>query len=113
MNFDRFKSAGIATIAGISAFQARKRPNRIALSYGGQETSYQEFDRLANRVANGILALGTHPESRIAVLDRSSNYFFEVCFGAAKARAVLVPVNFRLALPELQFVLSDAEAEIL
>ena len=39
--------------------------------------------------------------------------FFELWFGAAKADVVLVPVNFRLAPPEVAYVVADAGAELL
>ena len=62
---------------------------------------------------NGLLAAGVKPGARIAVLDKNHPSFFELLFGATKARAVLVPVNFRLAPPEIAFVLNDAKAEML
>ncbi len=53
------------------------------------------------------------PSARVAILDRNSDRFFEIWFGAAKANAVLVPVNARLAAPEIAFVLQDALVEVL
>ena len=50
------------------------------------------------------------PEARVALLDKNHDSFFEVWFGAAKANAVLVPVNWRLAPPEIAYVINDAQA---
>ena len=47
------------------------------------------------------------------MLDKNSDQFFELWFGAAKARDVLVPVNWRLAPPEIAYIVNDAEAEML
>src|SRR5262249_35473973 len=60
-----------------------------------------------------LIAEGVRPQARIAHLDKSSDIFFELLFGAAKAGAVLVSVNWRLAGPEIVHIVNDAEAEIL
>ncbi|WP_425989961.1 long-chain-fatty-acid--CoA ligase [Afipia sp. DC4300-2b1] len=113
MNFERFAAAGIRTVADIISYQAQRQSGQTALSFAGTGSTYKELNLLSNRVANGLAAMGIQPGSRIAVLDKTSDIFFQVCLGAAKARAALVPVNFRLARPELQFLLNDSEAEIL
>ncbi len=51
--------------------------------------------------------------ARVALLSKNSPAFFELWFAAAKVGAVLVPVNFRLAPPEVAFVANDAGAELL
>ena len=56
---------------------------------------------------------GLKPESRVAVLDKNTDSFFEVLFGAAKADCVLVAVNWRLAPPEIAYIINDSTAEIL
>jgi len=64
-------------------------------------------------VARGLIAEGVGPQARVAHLDKSSDIFFELLFGAAKANAVMVSVNWRLAPPEVSHIVNDAEAEIL
>ena len=59
------------------------------------------------------IADGLRPQARIAYLAKNSPAFFDLWFGAAKADIVLVPVNFRLAPPEVAYVVDDAGAEIL
>lgn len=74
--------------------------------------TYAELDRRSNRVANGVVAAGMRPAARIALLAKNGLEFFELLFGAIKAGAVLVPVNFRLAPPEVAYVVNDAQAEL-
>jgi acyl-CoA synthetase (AMP-forming)/AMP-acid ligase II len=93
-------------------FHAAVRPERVAMKFEGRETTYGQLDRRANRVANGLLATCATTQARIAVLDKNSDQFFEVWFGAAKARDVLVPVNWRLAPAEIAYIVNDAEAEM-
>jgi acyl-CoA synthetase (AMP-forming)/AMP-acid ligase II len=92
---------------------ARLSPEAVALAYGGRETTYRGLDLLSNRVANGLLAAGVRPGSRIAILDKNNDQFFEILAGAAKVDAVLVPVNARLAPPEIAFAVKDSETEVL
>jgi acyl-CoA synthetase (AMP-forming)/AMP-acid ligase II len=102
-----------ATLAEIVRHQAATQPGRIALTFADRDTSYGALDRRASQVANGLIAAGLSPQSRVALLDKNHDSFFEIWFGAAKANAVLVPVNWRLARPEIAFVVNDAGAEIL
>jgi len=85
----------------------------VAMTFEGRETTFGQLDRRASRVANGLLATCTTAQARIAVLDKNSDLFYELLFGAAKARDVLVPVNWRLAPPEIAYIVNDAEAELL
>ena len=66
-----------------------------------------------NQVANGLLALGIQPGDRIGSLAKNTDVYYEMLFGAAKARAVMNGVNTRLAAPEVKFILSDARAKVL
>ena len=60
----------------------------------GVTLSYRELDCRANQVANGLRAINLTPATRVAVLAKNTDAFYEVLFGAAKACQVLVPVNF-------------------
>ena len=103
----------IRTIADITRAHAAQRPEKVAIVFEGRETTYVELDRRADGVANGLLSEGIIPQSRIAFLDKNSDSYFEIMFGAAKANHVLVAVNWRLAPAEIAYVINDATAEIL
>jgi acyl-CoA synthetase (AMP-forming)/AMP-acid ligase II len=60
-----------------------------------------------------LIAAGVKPGERIAVLAKGCDDFFVLWFGALKARACLTPVNWRLAPPEIAFILKDAQARLL
>src|ERR1700733_8915557 len=105
--------AKIATVADITQHHAKIRPDAVALHFEGQHFTYGELDRRTNRVANGLIAEGVRPQTRIAILSKNVPAFFELWFGGAKADVVLVPVNFRLAPPEGAYVVEDAAAQLL
>src|SRR6202035_5276519 len=91
----------------------KSRPDRVAIHFEGRRITYGELDRRASQVANGLIGAGVASQKRIAVLAKNSPAFFELWFGATKAGAVLVPVNVRLAPPEIAFVVDDAQADLL
>src|SRR5215475_2003775 len=109
------RSMGIDTagLGDIVRRHATERPDAAAIVQAGRITTYRALDRAASRVANGLIAEGITLQTRIAHLDKSSDIFFELLFGIAKAGAVMVSVNWRLAPPELLQIVNDAEAEIL
>ena len=69
-------------LSELSRFQAAVRPERVAITFEGHETTYGQLDRRANRVANGLLAACSTTQARIAVLDKNSDQFFELLIGA-------------------------------
>jgi len=102
-----------ATLAEMVRLQAAIRGNEIAFQFEGRNTTFAEFDRNTNRVANALKAQGVRPGQRIAYLGKNSDIFFELWFGAIKARVVMAPINWRLAAPEVAFIVEDCKAPVL
>jgi len=100
-------------LADIPRIQAERMPDAVAMWFEGRETSFAEFERRSNQVANGLLALGIQPGDRVAYLGKNIDVYYEMLMGAAKVRATMAGMNNRLAAPELQFVLSDSESKLL
>ena len=92
---------------------ASRQGNAVALVHQDRRTTYRQLDSAANRVAQALIAEGVKPGVRVAHLDKSSDLYFELLFGGAKANAVMVSVNWRLAPPEVLHIVQDAGAEIL
>jgi acyl-CoA synthetase (AMP-forming)/AMP-acid ligase II len=103
----------VATLADLSRFHARTRADREALLFEGRSTSYGELDRQASQVARGLLADGLKPGSRVGFMDKNSDDFYRVVFGCAKSGTVSVGINWRLAPPEVAYILNDSRTEIL
>src|SRR4051812_45443474 len=94
-------------------YWARERPRSEFAVAGGRSLSYAEAAAIANRLAGRLIAAGCRKGGRVAVLARNAPWYPLVCFAAAKAGLVLVPVNWRLAQPEWARILSDAEPSVL
>jgi acyl-CoA synthetase (AMP-forming)/AMP-acid ligase II len=103
----------IQFVSDIPRVHATLRPSRVAIVSGGRSTTYDELDRRSSQVANALLAAGVPPQARVAIASRNTDRFFELMFGAAKANVALVPLNWRLASPELAHAIDDCAAEVL
>ena len=101
------------TLAGLIRERARDHGDRPAIVFGDDVTTYGDLDRRSNQVAHALRAAGVGPGDRVAIIDRNGPEFFELLFGAAKLRAVLVAVNWRLAPSEMAFIVTDATASVL
>src|SRR5437763_9950438 len=102
-----------ANLAEMVRDRAKSRGNALAYEFEGRQTSFAEFDIKTNRVANGLIALGVKPGQRIAYLGKNSDIYFELLMGAMKANVVMAPVNWRLAGPEVAFIIEDCKAAVL
>jgi fatty-acyl-CoA synthase len=90
--------------------RARLSPDRTALVdvATGRRLRYRELDRRAIGCARmWLYGLGLRPGDRIGILADNRLEFLEAFFAAGKSRVVIVPLNTRLALPELEFIIRD------
>ena len=93
--------------------RATLSPDRTALIFRDETWTFDEFNRLTNRVAHGLHAGGTNPGDRVGFLGLNHPRFLFTLFGAAKLGAVFVPLNFRLTGSELAFIIHDAGLQTL
>ena len=96
----------------IVAAHARHQGEVIAFTYGDEEISFAALDEGANRAANGLIALGVKPGDRVAFLGKNHPLYFEAFVGAARIGAVMTPVNWRLAAPEVAYILDNCGANV-
>jgi acyl-CoA synthetase (AMP-forming)/AMP-acid ligase II len=102
----------ITFLADIPRVHARRRGDRVAVQFEDRQVTYADLERRSTRAAGLLAELGVQPGDRVAWLGRSCDAFFEIIFGAAKARACLAPINSRLAIPEIAFILKDSGANV-
>jgi acyl-CoA synthetase (AMP-forming)/AMP-acid ligase II len=74
---------------------------------------YTQLNTLANKCASVLTSLGVGKGDRVALLMPNCVEFCCLFYGAAKIGAVAVPLNTRLAAPELEFILSDSGSKVL
>src|SRR3954470_15157178 len=102
----------IASIADIVRVHARLRPDAVALVVGGRPITFAELDARSNQAAQAFRAAGVGFGDRVAFIEKNGAEFFEVMCALAKLGAVGVPVNWRLAAPEMLHIIEDAQAKV-
>jgi long-chain acyl-CoA synthetase len=102
----------IMNVAGIVRTHAVERPDDIALVLDDRRMTWSELLERSTRVAQALVDAGVGSQDRVAFLDKNGIEHFEVFFGAALLNAVCVDVNWRLAAPEVRYIVDDAEAKV-
>ncbi|GAA3238929.1 long-chain fatty acid--CoA ligase [Pseudonocardia petroleophila] len=85
---------------------------RTAFVSGDDHYSYTDVDRRTDQVASALRDLGVRKGDRVAVLLVNSVEFMELLLGCAKIGAITVPINVRLAGPEIGYILADSGADV-
>jgi len=83
-------------------------PQRPFLKDEGRAYTNREFNARVNRTARALAALDVKKGERVAVLMVNASEFLEIFFACAKTGAVIVPINFKLTLPEISYIIRDA-----
>ncbi|HLT59303.1 MAG TPA: o-succinylbenzoate--CoA ligase [Limnochordales bacterium] len=95
------------------ARRAQLTPEGVALIADGRRWTFAELDAQAQALAWQLAAMGVGPGQRVAVLLANSPAFVTCVHALPRLGAVLVPLNTRLAPPELAWQLEDAGARLL
>ncbi|MFM7762647.1 MAG: AMP-binding protein, partial [Acidimicrobiaceae bacterium] len=103
----------VGDVASIVRDNARKQPNAVSLVLGDRTLTWSQLLSRSAQVAQGLRRAGVKPQDRVAFLDKNGIEHFEVFYGCALLNAVSVDVNWRLAAPEVAYIVNDSEAEVL
>ncbi len=92
---------------------AGRTPEDVAIHFAGSGLSWAALHRQMRQMAGALAELGIRPGDRVAHLGYNSPLFLVLLFSCARLGAVLVPLNWRLAVPEHRIILADAEPALL
>ncbi len=85
-------------------------PDKPALRFADGTWSYAAFADRIGRMASALKSeLGVRRGDRVALLAMNHPDYLTLLYACARLGAILVPLNWRLAPPELQFILSNAD----
>jgi len=101
---------------GIGNWVARRREKSrgdVAVVFRDARITYDEMAERIARLANALANRGVSSGDRVAYLGNNHPSFLETLLATASIGAVFVPVNSRLAAPEIDFVLDDSGATTL
>ncbi|MGH9037914.1 MAG: AMP-binding protein, partial [Acidimicrobiia bacterium] len=91
---------------------AEGRGGRVALRLGDREYTYEEVDRLANRIGHALLARDVRPEERVIIALPDGAEYAAALFGILKVGAVAVMVNPGLAAEGMAAMVDLARARV-
>jgi amino acid adenylation domain-containing protein len=92
---------------------AARQPGRPAVASGGGLLSYQELDRLSNKMARALARLDVAPGDRVGVLAPKSAASVIGVYGALKAGACYVPLDPKAPAERLSYVMRDCGAAVI
>ncbi|MFL0357163.1 fatty acid--CoA ligase [Erythrobacter sp. GH1-10] len=100
------------TFDEILDFWATERPDGPAIEQDGRITTYSELDANTRRLIGFFQSLGLAKGDRIAWLGKNSDLYCHIYLAAARMGAVMVPIGWRLAAPEVAYILKDTGAKL-
>jgi len=103
----------LRTLPAVVSTHAEQQPDVPAIMCAGRALDYAGLDRESSRIAHAALGDGLRPGDRVAYLGVESVEYYATMFACAKAGLVLVPINFRLAAPEVEHILRDSGSALL
>ena len=86
---------------------------RQAVACGETRYTWEEFDQRSDALARGLASLGVVRGDRVAVLMLNCHRYLELYYACARMGAAIVPLNIRLARPEIVYILNDSESKAL
>ena len=92
---------------------ARERGEQTVYWTPSRTWSFVELDRASNRIAQGLASLGIGRGDRVACLTKHTADCVALVLAANKAGAVCMPVNWRLAPPEIEYIVNNGKAKLL
>src|SRR5947209_16265815 len=84
-----------------------------AIVCGDTRYTWEEFEQRTDAIARGLASLGVQQGERVAVMMLNCHRYLELYYACARMGAVIVPLNIRLARPEIVFILNDSQTKAL
>lgn len=101
------------TLADVLAPAMAIAPDKVAIRFEDRDITYRELDEGANRVANGLIALGLKGGDRVAIHVDNRPDFIVILLGAMRAGVTLVPANVMYTADEIDHIVTDSGARVI
>ena len=98
---------------GVLEHHATRNPDHRVTSFEGRVTTYGEMSARCRSLAAGLHESGVGPGDVVGLLSYNCPEFLEVLFAANYLGAIAMPINWRLAAPEVRFILEHSGARVL
>jgi acyl-CoA synthetase (AMP-forming)/AMP-acid ligase II len=88
-------------------------PGKTAVVDGELRLTYAQLTDRVHRLSNALLDLGVERGDRVCILSPNSHFFLESFYAVSQIGAILVPLNYRLAGAEHQYILDHAGVSVM
>ena len=97
------------------AHHAYRRPAQLAIDdlQTARKFTYADVDRRTAQLTAALGQLGIAKGDRVALLAPNCAEYFELQFACGRLGAIMLPLNWRLTVPELEYILSDSSPKLL
>ncbi|MDA1299643.1 MAG: long-chain fatty acid--CoA ligase [Proteobacteria bacterium] len=94
---------------------ANQTPDKVAIEdlYSNRSLTYREFHERIARLTDHLVSQGISKGDRIACLSYNNPEMLEMQFACNRLGAIFVPLNFRLTVPELEYIVTDCGAAVM
>jgi len=96
--------------SGVLEHHARRAPDRPLAIFEGAKVTYGQMAARSAALAGGLQARGIGRGDVVALLSHNCPEMLEVVFAANHLGAIAMPVNWRLAAPEVRYILEHSRA---
>lgn len=90
-----------------------ERPDAVAFVTPQRRWTFGDVETLSNRLAQGLASRGIGRDDRVACLTKHTAQCTVLTLAAQKVGAVCMPVNWRLAPPEVKYIVDNGEARLM
>ncbi len=108
--FDRPAMQSDVSWFGVLAHQAIRSPDKAVIVFNDHPTTYSEMEKRVIGLAGGLSERGVGPGDVIGILSHNCAEFIEAIFAASYLGAIAMPINWRLAAPEIRYILEHSQA---
>ena len=98
-----------------ASHHAGRRPNKLAIHdlQTGRKFTYRDLDARSDKLASALSKLGIAKGDRVALLAPNCAEYFELQFACGRLGAIMLPLNWRLTVPELEYILGDSTPRLM
>jgi acyl-CoA synthetase (AMP-forming)/AMP-acid ligase II len=97
----------------VLAHHAERTPEQTLARFEGTTVTYGEMEARATALAGGLHDLGVGAGDVVALLSYNCTEFLETIFAVNYLGAIAMPINWRLAAPEVRYILEHSEARVI
>ena len=92
--------------------QVKKTPKKIAISFEGEEITYEDLDEQSDRIAEVLIKKGIKKSNIVSIFIPKSLDFFTYMLGILKAGATYLPLDVEFPDNRVNYILNDSKSKL-